>query len=64
MHKDEASMLKAICERLKVGRVKINLPQCRYYSTKIPRSAKFDENADTHKIYILSENEGKSGIYL
>ena len=41
----------------------LNLGQRRCYSTKIPRPQKYS-NADTQKILILSENDGKSGIYM
>ena len=36
----------------------------RSSSTKIQRFGKFYANADTEKVIILAENNGKSGIYL
>jgi hypothetical protein len=44
---------------------KLNLNQRRYYSTKLPGpgSVKYT-NADVDKLRILTENRGKSGIYM
>ena len=36
----------------------------RFYSTNVPKSIRKYENVDKHKLQILEENKGKSGIYL